>query len=93
MNVEGYLKRLQLPLPQSPGPLGAYAPAVEAGNFLFVSGMLPMEDGAPEFVGRIGQELTIASGQRAAELAVGNALAAARDAVGLNRLAGIGSAP
>jgi hypothetical protein len=69
--------------------MGAYAPAVGAGEFLFVRGMLPMEDGGPAFVGRIGQELTIASGQRAAELAVGNALAVARDAVGLNRLAGV----
>ncbi len=48
-----------------------------------------MEDGAPAFVGRIGQELTIELGQRAAKLAIGNALAVARDAVGLNRLAGV----
>ena len=74
MSVERNLKLLQLPLPQSPRPMGVYVPAVGAEDFLFVSGMLPMEDRAPAFVGRIGQELTIASGQRAAELAVGNAL-------------------
>jgi Endoribonuclease L-PSP. len=51
--------------------------------------MLPMEEGAPAFVGRIGQELPIEAGRRAAQLAIGNALAVARDAVGLNRLAGV----
>jgi hypothetical protein len=51
--------------------------------------MLPMKDGAPAFLGRVGQELTVVSGRRAAQLAVANALAVARDAVGLNRLAGV----
>jgi len=54
-----------------------------------MSGMLPVEDGAPAFVGRVGQELTIESARRAAQLAVANAVAVARDAVGLNRLAGV----
>jgi enamine deaminase RidA (YjgF/YER057c/UK114 family) len=51
--------------------------------------MLPVEHGATAFVGRVGQELTIESGRKAAQLAVANALAIARDAVGLNRLAGV----
>lgn len=89
MNVEANLQLLQLALPETPRPLGDYMPAVEAGNLLFVSGMLPMEDGAATFVGRVGKELTIESGRRAAQLAVTNALAVARDAVGLNRLAGV----
>src|SRR5262249_8117528 len=72
-----------------PRPLGDYVPAVEAANLLFVSGMLPIENGAAAFVGRVGQELTIESGRRAAQLAVVNALAVARDVVGLNRLAGV----
>ncbi len=64
-------------------------PALEAGNLLFLSGMLPVKSGAPSSVGRVGQELTIESGRKAAQLAVANALAVARDAVGLNRLAGV----
>lgn len=64
-------------------------PAVEAGSLLFVSGMLPIEDGVAAFVGRVGEELTLESGLTAAQLAVANALAVARDAVGLNRLAGV----
>ena len=89
MNLEANVQRLQLTLPDAPSPLGHYVPAVEVGNLLFVSGMLPIKDGASMFSGRVGQELTIESGRRAAQLAVANALAVARDAVGLNRLAGV----
>src|SRR5262252_2232454 len=89
MNAETNVRLLQLTLPERPRPLGDYAPAVEVGNLLFVGGMLPVKDGAPAFVGRVGQKLTIESGRRAAQLAVANALAVARDAVGLNRLAGV----
>lgn len=89
MNLEANLELLQLTLPDAPSPLGSYVPAVEVGNLLFVSGMLPRRDGRAEFFGRVGQELTIESGRRAARLAVANALAVARDGVGLNRLAGV----
>jgi enamine deaminase RidA (YjgF/YER057c/UK114 family) len=89
MTVEANVRLLQQALPETPRPLGDYVPAVEVGNLLFVSGMLPVEHGAAAFVGRVGQELTIESGRRAAQLAVVNALAVARDVVGLNRLAGV----
>jgi enamine deaminase RidA (YjgF/YER057c/UK114 family) len=89
MTIQDNLRLLQLDLPETPRPLGDYVPALEAGNLLFLSGMLPIKNGAASFVGRVGQELTIESGRKAAQLAVLNALAVARDAVDLNRLAGV----
>lgn len=89
MTVEDKLRLLQLDLPEAPQPLGDYVPAVEAGNLLFVSGMLPVKNGAAAYRGRIGRELTIETGRKAAQLAVVNGLAVAGDAVGLNRLAGV----
>jgi enamine deaminase RidA (YjgF/YER057c/UK114 family) len=89
MTVEDNVRLLQLALPETPRPLGDYVPAVEAGALLFVSGMLPIKSGVPAFVGLVGQEITIESGGEAARLAVVNALAVARDAVGLSRLAGV----
>jgi len=89
MTIEANMRQLQLTLPETPRPLGAYAPAAQVGNLLFVSGMLPIQHGAAAFVGRVGQELTIDVGRKAAQLAVANALAVARDVVGLNRLAGV----
>jgi len=89
MSVETDLGQSEQPLPAPPQPLGAYVPTVQVGDLLFVSGMLPMQNGIPQFVGRIGQDLTIEQGREAALLAARNALAAARAAVGLNRLAGV----
>jgi len=89
MNTETILEHVRPSLPPAPQPLGAYVPAVQAGDLLFVSGMLPILNGVPQFVGRIGEDLTIEQGREAALLAARNALAAARDAVGLSRLAGV----
>ena len=89
MNAETVLEHVQPSLPPAPQPQGAYVPAVQAGDLLFVSGMLPVLNGVPQFVGRIGENLTIEQGREAALLATRNALAAARDAVGLDRLAGV----
>ena len=89
MTIEDNLHLLRLDLPDTPRPLGDYVPALEAGNLLFISGMLPIKNGAASFVGRVGQELSIEAARKAAQLAVINALAVAREAVGLNRLAGV----
>ncbi len=71
---------IELPLP--PKPLGAYVEAVQAGNLLFLSGTLPLEGGVPKFVGRIGAEISIEDGRRAARLAALNALAFANQHLG-----------
>jgi enamine deaminase RidA (YjgF/YER057c/UK114 family) len=65
-------------LPSPPKPLGAYVEAVQAGSLVYLSGALPMEGGVPKFVGRIGADLSIEDGRRAARLATLNALALAK---------------
>jgi enamine deaminase RidA (YjgF/YER057c/UK114 family) len=69
-------------LPPAPKPLGAYVEAVQAGNLLFLSGALPMEGGAPKFIGRLGAGLSIEDGRQAARLAALNALALAKQHLG-----------
>jgi enamine deaminase RidA (YjgF/YER057c/UK114 family) len=76
--AEQRLKALGIELPQAPTPLGAYVEAVQTGNLLFLSGVLPTERGTPKFVGRIGETLTLDDGRRACQLATLNALAMAR---------------
>src|SRR6202051_436935 len=63
--AEQRLKDLARSLPRPPTPLGAYVEAVQTGNLLFLSGTLPVEGGAPKFLGRIGGELSIEDGRRA----------------------------
>jgi enamine deaminase RidA (YjgF/YER057c/UK114 family) len=76
---EQRLKELAIHLPQPPKPLGAYVETVQTGSLLFLSGTLPVEAGKPKYVGRIGDDLSVEDGQRAARLAALNALALARE--------------
>jgi enamine deaminase RidA (YjgF/YER057c/UK114 family) len=81
-SAERRLKELGIDLPHPPAPLGAYVEAVQAGNLLFLSGTLPVEGGAPKFLGRIGGELSVEDGQRATRLAALNALALVKEQLG-----------
>jgi enamine deaminase RidA (YjgF/YER057c/UK114 family) len=72
------LRELGIQLPPPPEPFGAYAEAVQTGNLLFVSGMLPTEGRSAKITGRVGAELAVEAGRQAARLAALNALAVAR---------------
>ena len=76
------MKALGVVLPDAPRPLGAYVEAVQSGNLLFLSGMLPVKDGKLQYVGRIGEELDESTGRNALRIATLNALSAAKAHVG-----------
>jgi enamine deaminase RidA (YjgF/YER057c/UK114 family) len=76
------LGELGIELPAPPRPLGAYVEAVQTGNLLFLSGMLPTAGGAPKVVGRLGEELDVAGGRDATRTAALNALAVAKQRLG-----------
>jgi enamine deaminase RidA (YjgF/YER057c/UK114 family) len=69
-------------LPSAPHPLGAYVEAVQSGSLLFLSGMLPIKDGKPQYVGRLGKELDADAGRDAPRTATLNALSAAKEHIG-----------
>jgi enamine deaminase RidA (YjgF/YER057c/UK114 family) len=81
-SAEQRLKNLGTELPAPPEPFGTYVEAVQTGNLLFVSGMLPTEGHGAKFVGRVGAELDVEAGRKAAHLAALNALAVARKHLG-----------
>src|SRR6202049_2920819 len=80
--AEERLKELGIKLPAPPEPFGTYVEAVQTGNLLFLSGMLPTEGHGAKFIGRIGAELDVEAGRAAARLAVLNGLAVARQHLG-----------
>jgi len=80
--AEQRLKELGIDLPSPPTPFGAYVEAVQVGKLLFLSGMLPVIDRKPQFVGRLGAELSADEGREAAELAAMSALSAVRAHLG-----------
>jgi enamine deaminase RidA (YjgF/YER057c/UK114 family) len=78
VSAEQRLKELGIKLPVPPEPFGTYVEAVQAGNLLFLSGMLPTEGRVARFVGRVGAELDVDAGREAAKLAALNVLGVAR---------------
>src|SRR5216110_3346770 len=81
-SAEQRLKELGIKLPAPPEPFGTYVEAVQTGNLLFLTGMLPTEGRAAKFIGRIGAELDVDAGRKAAHLAGLNVLAVAREYLG-----------
>ena len=82
VSVAARLRELGIELPQAPRPLGTYVMAVRTGNLLFLSGMIPIQNQKPVFVGRVGKELDDAAGRAAARITALNALAVAQDYLG-----------
>ncbi len=74
-------------LPDAPTPLGAYVPAVQTGNLLFLSGMLATSGHTASVVGVVGKNLEVVAGRDAAYIAALNMLALTRKELGsLNRV-------
>jgi enamine deaminase RidA (YjgF/YER057c/UK114 family) len=82
VSAERRLQDLGIVLPNPPHPLGAYVEAVQSGNLLFLSGTLPIKDGKPQYIGRLGKELDADAGRDALRTATLNALSAAKEHLG-----------
>ncbi len=88
--AEQRLEKLGHRLPEPPTPLGAYVEAVRSGNLLFLSGMLPVVDHKPEYLGRLGGELSVEDGRKSAVTATLNALSVAKPFLGsLDNITGV----
>jgi enamine deaminase RidA (YjgF/YER057c/UK114 family) len=81
-SAEQRLKELGIKLSSPPEPFGTYVEAVQTGNLLFLSGMLPTKGREAKFIGRVGAELDVETGRAAARLAALNGLAVAREYLG-----------
>jgi hypothetical protein len=63
-SAEQRLKELHIELPAPPEPFGTYVEAVQTGNLLVLTGMLPTEGRAAKFLGRVGAELDVETGRK-----------------------------
>lgn len=82
------VQALGLTLPTPSHPAANYINHVISQNQLFVSGQIPLVDGKPAYVGRVGEALSAEEGTQAAELAALGLLGQLSDALGddLSRL-------
>jgi enamine deaminase RidA (YjgF/YER057c/UK114 family) len=85
--AEDRLAKLDIRLPDAPTPLGAYVPAIQTGNLLFLSGMVATVGHTPVMTGIVGKELDVSAGQKAAYASALNVLALTKQQLGsLNRV-------
>ena len=85
-DVEKRMKSLGIQLPQPATPAGLYRPVTRSGNLLFVAGQVSKENGQL-LTGKLGGDVNIEGGMRAARMAALNALAAIRQEIGsLNKV-------
>lgn len=82
MSFEARLRELGMTLPAPPKPVATYVPAVQAGQLLFLSGVIPFRDGRLAWEGKLGRDLTVEQGYESARVALLNALAIARQELG-----------
>jgi enamine deaminase RidA (YjgF/YER057c/UK114 family) len=80
-NPEAVLKSLGIDLPAVPAPAANYVPSVRSGALLFVSGQVSIGPGA-KFIGKLGRDMTVEEGQKAARVCAINILANIKGALG-----------
>jgi enamine deaminase RidA (YjgF/YER057c/UK114 family) len=80
--IDARLASLGIAIPTPAEAAGNYVGFVVAGDLAFLAGQVPIENGVRKFIGKLGRELKVEEGQRAAELAGLNMLARLKAACG-----------
>jgi len=82
--IDARLKELGITLAHPPKPVASYVPFTISGNQVFISGQVPISDGALKYVGKLGVDFSVEVGQAAAQLCAINILSVLREACGGN---------
>lgn len=83
--IEDRLRELDITLPDPPQPAGAYTPVTISKNLAFVSGQVPMQDGAIMYEGVV-MDANIDVAKESAKLCAINILAHLQKKIGLDRV-------
>src|SRR4051794_13184995 len=73
MSVYDRLQELDITIPKVE-PRFLFVPGVQVGDLLYISGQTPEIDGVMHYVGRLGDDMDIETGKKAARLAALNCL-------------------
>lgn len=87
-NIEQRLTELGVTLPIPPLPVASYVPYTISGKLVVISGQIPLADGKPQYIGKLGAGISLEDGQAAARLCALNLIAQVKAACGgdLNRV-------
>ena len=80
--IETQLQQWNLALPKAAPPAANYVPYVITGHMVFVAGQIPFLNGEKGYVGRLGENMSIEQGQKAAQACGLNIISQVLAAVG-----------
>jgi len=80
--IDARLQELGIELPAAAAPVANYVPYTISGNLVFVSGQIPFVDGEIQYPGRLGDNVSVEDGQKAARLCGLNLIAQIKAACG-----------
>ncbi len=67
MNFENKIKELKIDLPEAKPPVGSYVATKTVGNLLYISGQISISENGDLIKGKIGKDLSVDDGYKAAE--------------------------
>ena len=67
MNFEKKIEELKILLPEAKPPVGSYVATKISGNLLFISGQISIDENGNLIKGKIGKDLSVEEGYKAAE--------------------------
>ena len=67
MNFENKIKELKINLPEAKPPVGSYVATKIVGNLLYISGQISITENGELIKGKIGKDLSVDEGYKAAE--------------------------
>ena len=80
MKIEEKMEKMRIILPPPSKSLGSYIPAVKAGSFVYLSGVVPAKNGNI-IKGKFGNEFSVESGREVAELCALQLIANLKEAI------------
>lgn len=80
--IDARLKELGIELPVPAKPVANYVGWVRTGNLVFTAGQVPLKEGKFEYQGKVGRDVSVEDGAKAARLCAINILAQVKDACG-----------
>ena len=67
MNFENKIKELKINLPDAKPPVGSYVATKIVGNLLYISGQISISENGQLIKGKVGKDLSVDEGYKAAE--------------------------
>jgi enamine deaminase RidA (YjgF/YER057c/UK114 family) len=80
--IEARLAQLGIELPNAVAPAANYVTTRRSGSLIYIAGQVPTAGGKDQYVGKVGQDVSIEDAQKAARLCAINILAQLRMALG-----------